>query len=57
MREDNLGFPTGVMLVAFGYTVIWAVASWSYSRGYEAARCTKRHGYQFSETVFMRESK
>ncbi len=57
MKEDNLGFPAGILLVVFTYTILWAVYSWAYATGYEANKCIRKHGYNYSNTLFMGSKK
>jgi hypothetical protein len=50
MKEDNLGFPTAIMVVVFCYTILWSAFQWGYSQGYEANICMKKraHGRQIN---------
>jgi hypothetical protein len=51
MKEDNLGFPTAIMVVVFCYTILWSAFQWGYSQGYEANICMKKHGYEFDQAT------
>jgi hypothetical protein len=48
--EDNLGFPAGLMFVAFGYAIFFAVYNWGYGNGHDANKCKQAHGYRFEKT-------
>lgn len=52
-REDSLGFPVGLMVVVFSYTVIWAAWNLGYGSGVEDAKCREKHSYHMDSVKWF----
>lgn len=53
MKEDNLGFPAAIMVVAFTYTILWGLYQFAYRNGYEANKCQRKHGYDYGKVSWF----